>query len=532
MLPNSIASPVFALISGMMLICRPANAQSGLPSSASSSVPVNVSGVVVNANGGAPIGHALVQLNDRAVLTDHEGRFEFDQYGPASVATIQVKKPGFYFGHGIGINSTTLRGSQLTSPIVLRLYPEALVTGTLTGPDGPLRQVMVMAMQSSYSDSGHQWFPVGQTMSNSRGEFRLAVPPGDYRIEVNFTPRLAGSTAVLPLIYPAAGPSGDENGIHLASETEQRVDLHPVVDRTYAVSLHLDTQGRGFPMLSARANDGSILPVSVLRNGPPGGDEIRVALPSGTYTLIANRNMGDASEYGEATVTVADHDLAGIVLHMSPVASIPVQISVDVDATSDKTPPTVQQLGLMLLNTQSGGGSRIGVNSQIAMPMTGGQGSYLHPMPGVYRLGARSSSQWYIKSASFGSIDLLREPMTVAPAAGGSPIVVTVSNDTGGLQGSVHKGGVSVTAWVSAVPTFPSTVPVYTANSGVDGSFNLASLPPGSYQVLAFESRPQRNFRDSKSLAAFTTYMKSVTVTHGNNANVDLEVVPDDEVNP
>src|SRR5215469_4247530 len=49
------------------------------PADASTS-PVNVTGVVINAATGTPVPRALVQLGNRAMLTDHEGKFEFDQF--------------------------------------------------------------------------------------------------------------------------------------------------------------------------------------------------------------------------------------------------------------------------------------------------------------------------------------------------------------------------------------------------------------------------------------------------------------------
>jgi hypothetical protein len=514
----------------MALCCPSAGAQNGLPNSSTASSPVNLSGVVVSANGGTPISRALVQMNGRSILTDHEGKFEFDQMGPVSSVSVQVKKPGYYFGRGDGSGSVVLRGTQLSSSIVLKLYPEALITGTLSGPDGaPLRQIVVMAVKNSYSDSGSQWFPVGQSTTNSRGEFRLAVPAGDYRIETNYSPRGADSRIVLPLNYPSPGAADTESSIHMANGTEQRLDLHPIVDRSYTVALRMDTQERGFPMIFARAADGSGFPVTILRGGAQGGGEIPIALPSGTFTLIASRNMGDQSEYGEASVTVGDRDdLTGVTLRMSSVASIPLEIAVD--GTSDKAPPTPQQLGLMLTNTQSGS-FRFGAMTALVMPMGGGSGrdAYLRPMPGTYRLRARSSGQWYIKSASYGSVDLLRQTMTVAPASGSSPILVTVSDDTGGLQGTVHA---AEAAWVVAVPTSSSAVPVYTTRTAADGSFSLTSLPPGGYQVLAFESRQQSDLSDPKVLAAFTTSARTVNVTAGNKTNVDLDVIQDDEVHP
>ncbi|HEX4578292.1 MAG TPA: carboxypeptidase-like regulatory domain-containing protein, partial [Edaphobacter sp.] len=57
-------------------------------------IPSTVLGQVINATTGAPIPRALVRLNNRAVLTDHDGKFRFDQ-NTESNANILVTKPGF-----------------------------------------------------------------------------------------------------------------------------------------------------------------------------------------------------------------------------------------------------------------------------------------------------------------------------------------------------------------------------------------------------------------------------------------------------
>ncbi len=57
-------------------------------------VPSTVQGQVINASTGAPVPRALVRLNSRAVLTDHDGKFRFDQNTESS-ANILVTKPGY-----------------------------------------------------------------------------------------------------------------------------------------------------------------------------------------------------------------------------------------------------------------------------------------------------------------------------------------------------------------------------------------------------------------------------------------------------
>ena len=161
----------------------PAQMQGGFAQAApagDSTNPVTISGRVVNASTGLPIARALVRINDRSMLTTHDGKFEFDQ--PANAGSnLQVTKPGFYASSEPGGSSGIyLRPSQETTALELRLYPEAIFTGTVTAPDGaPLPHILVSARRSMFNGSGHTWIPVAQMQTNSHGRFRLPVPSGD-----------------------------------------------------------------------------------------------------------------------------------------------------------------------------------------------------------------------------------------------------------------------------------------------------------------------------------------------------------------
>ena len=509
----------------------------GTPSNLGSSATtasgaLTVLGTVVNAASGLPVPRALVQLNGRGVLTDHEGKFEFGQFSATDSAVLQVTKPGFYASpEADAMTNMVLRGDQLSAPIVVRLYAEGLLTGTLTATDGtPLSQVMVTAQRSVYNDTGHRWTPTGNNMTNSRGEFRLAVPPGDYRIETGYSPRLRGtSKAVLPLSIPASGSPETSGTIHLSSGSEERLDLHPVVGPAYAVGIRLEpSPERGFPMMMARSSDGTIIPLAVGRNGPEG--EMRVDLPSGTFTLIADLNTGESMEYGESVVTITDHPVTGVVVRLASVSSIPVEVIQDAGTTSDKTPLTIPQLGLMIESTQEASARR---GSYSTAPIISRErGTYFRVPPGTYRLTVRNAGQWFVKSATYGTTDLLQQDLTISPGAGSSAIVLTVSNVTGILSGTASLSGSPSQVWIYLTPSGPSATPVYSVRSGPDGNFNFAHLPPGSYQAIAFESRHSANYRDPKTLAEYGTYLHSVTINADEKATLDLNAVPSTELVP
>jgi len=505
------------------------------PTSTSSSI--TVTGTVLNASSGLPVSRALVRLSDRAVLTDHEGKFEFDQFASAGSATLQVTKPGFYSSPEAEASlNIGLGRDQMAAPLVVRLYPEALLTGTLTAADGtPLPQVLVTAQRSVYNESGHQWMHVGNSMTNSRGEFRLAVPPGDYRLETQFSPRSGGtSKSVLPMIVPAISSTDASSTIHLNSGSEERFDLHPVVGTAYAVTIHLDPPAeRGFPTITARSSDGTMLPVGMARGASDG--DMRLELPSGTFTLMANLNMGEVLEYGETTANVSDHAVSGVVLRMAQVPAIPVELIQDTGSTSDKvspaTPqPTVQQLGLMLESSQDMPFQR--GSFSVGPVSIGGGGNAFRVPPGTYHFLARNSGQWFVKSATYGTADLLQQDLTIASGSGSTPVVVTVSNQTGSLSGLATLNGNPASVWVYLVPAGPSATPVYTTRSGTDGSINLSHLPPGSYQAIAFESRHSANYRDPKAFAAYATYVRSVSINVGDKATLSVDAVPSTELVP
>jgi len=152
-------------------------------------IPATVQGQVINAATGGPVPRALVRLNNRAVLTDHEGKFRFDQ-NTDSNANVIVTKPGFSASTEIqDPGNVSLQAAQMGVPIELRLYPEALLTGTVTAPDGtPLPRISVNAYRSLYDVTGHRWQIMGQAQTDSHGNFRMPVQAGDYRLETRYSP--------------------------------------------------------------------------------------------------------------------------------------------------------------------------------------------------------------------------------------------------------------------------------------------------------------------------------------------------------
>jgi hypothetical protein len=528
----------------------------------SSTTPIPLQGRIVNAVTGLPIPRVLVRLNSRAVLTDHEGKFFFDQVTDAAV-NLQITKPGFSASADpFDAPSLFLRMDQLTGPVEFRLYPEALLTGTVMAPDGePIPRASVLARRSTFDDQGHHWQIIGQSQTDLHGDFRIPVSAADYRVETRYLARNNGERdAILPVSSP---PSASAQAIHLSSGQEQHVELRPAVRRTYPVLLGIESgTDRGFPMITAHTSDGGSFNIGVIPTRTPG--HANLYLPTGTYRLSARIQNPESIEIAETSVTVtgaeqliADASItptAGTILRFVTIAAIPVEVSADsasTSATSNSGSQSASRSTGPISISQSGqqstgpNATQFGLSLQRIDPSDDDQQSNLNLVhnprgttgftapPGTYRLMSRGYGQWYIRSATYGSSDLIGHTLTIAAGASGATIHLVASNQTGSLQGSVKlKSQPASGSWIYLINNAASLTPTYTLRANVDGTFTNPFLPPGTYQAIAFERRHSVDLSDPASLAPYSTWVQAVTITAGGQMTTNLNAVPETEVQP
>lgn len=492
-----------------------------------------IAGQVINASTGLPISRALVRFGDQAMLTGHDGKFEFDEVTSAT-GNLQAIKPGFYSNIDAGgPTSLSLRPGRDTASLTLRLYPEAIFSGTVMAPDGdPLPHVVVVARRNVFYGSNREWIPAAQVQTDNHGRFRLPVPAGDYRLESMYMPRVNGTNEVLlPAQLPTETSSNTSGFLHIRSGEEQQFELHPTASRAYTVTASFDSSlGRGFPRITAHLASGGTITLPVRFSGSGRTGSARMELPSGTYSLSASVMSPEGAEQGETSVTVTDHDVSGVIFHLSPAAALPVELLAEGASISDSTQPKIQQLGLTLENDRLD--SEI-FNSTIRLTLRRDGTFVFTAPPGNYRLRASGNGPWHVKSASYGASDLLQQELVVGPGADGTPIRIGVSNQTAGLQGVCRAGNLPGDCWIYVVPTTPSAYPVFISHANREqGIYNYSNLPPGSYQVVAFEQRHSADYRDPATIAPFATHLRTITLAAGEKPTLDLDVVPEAEIAP
>jgi hypothetical protein len=492
------------------------------------------------------------------MLADNAGRFRFDQVTDTNI-NLQAIKPGFSMTTDPGDpGSRSLPTASITGPIELRLYPEAILTGNVSSADGaPLAQISVTARRSAYDESGHHWTNAGQAQTDRHGDFRIPVPAGDYKLETRYAPRNQGaSEAILPVVLPAPGGDSPTQTIHLRPGQELHFDIHPPIRPTYTVPITVESSSeRGLPNLTARSADGTSFNVGMGNRGPEsrtpdqsGLNKTSVSLPTGTYTLSAHIQNRDFNETAETRVNVTrNSESSGTTLRFTPTPTIPVELIIDPNSTSDNTQtsstsnssttsstntssssqnlPKTNQFGLSL--------QRIDPSSEDEISSAGLSGpnssTFIVP-PGTYRLVARTAGRWYIRSATYGTTDLTRDSLSLAAGGGSATIRVVVSNLTGSLQGTVLLDGIPSPAWVYLIPNSPSLPSVIAIHSGNSGNLTNSYVPPGSYRVIAFERRHYVDFSNPASLALYSKYIQTITVGSGSASSVYLNAVPQLEV--
>lgn len=561
------------LRTAFLLTCTALSCASALAgTSDDSSQQRSIAGQVINAISGSPIPRALVRLNQRAVLTDHEGRFEFKNAAPdappssalnqSSPISLTVEKPGFFGSNGMQRFSDVLdlnpAAGENAAAITLRLYPEAIISGTVQGADGgPVSRGAVQLRKHAIVDGRKQWQIVFQSRLNAEGEFRFAdLTPGDYSVvtelqgERIFTKN--GQEGYLPEHYPPSLSGDDIASLHLSAGQTVSLQLAPKHERYYAVNGHVSGNNSGrFGRFQVQTGDKEIL--SIQSNFNPQTGNFRMMVPNGSYEISAifsqlggggggglnGTGAIGTGMYGTAQVTVSGHDVEGVSITLQASTTIPVVVD-------------MQQVASSSNNTF---GDRININGQTASPLnmvnvqlvpvtfSGNQQplwsrrekqddqatlSIPNVTPGRYNAVIHAAGPWYVKSITCGSLNLALEPLTVAPSAGSDPIRIVLQNDVGRVKARILSNGQPAKGYFYLIPADPSATPLQQfsgMNSRTNsGSYTFPFLAPGNYLAVAYDRPHDLEYRNPEVLRQLSFVAKSITVPPNGETDVDVEV--------
>jgi hypothetical protein len=502
-----------------------------------------VSGSVVNSVTGEPIPRALVQLMgplQRSDLTDSQGSFRFEDV-PEGRAIFMTRKPGFFSSEEQSRGGARPRAPVMitgdVSSLVLKLTPEGIVAGAVTGDDGePLEGVQLWLKRQVISNGRKLWETRGQSSTNENGEFRDAnLLPGTYYMVAQAqrpaTPRddAEPNLGYAPSYYPGTPDLASASAIEVRGgqtvQIEFRLRSQPVYEVAgFVTGIAPEQRGASIQFLS---RSGDPLPANVRLN--PDDASFSARLPAGTYTLRATSfNPPGPAARASATITVAAN-VSGIRLPLLPGATIPVVVKAEF-TNQQSSAGVASGIGVVGFSSKPQYASvqltgLDGVNSSystFAAQDNNASLSLRNVEPGRYAVQISPHGPWYVQSATHGQTDVLREDLVVAQGDA-SPIEIVLRDDGGSVAGSATSDNVAVPAVVLVVPERRSTAPQtqYASERG----FTINSLAPGDYLLFAFDSVDGLEYTNREALEPYASRAAHATVNSKGNATVTLTLI-------
>jgi hypothetical protein len=501
-----------------------------------------VSGQVVNSVTGEPIARARVQVGTQlATLTDHDGRFEFDNFSEDS-AYASASKPGYFAEDKLA----PAQGQSIT----LRLIPEAILFGTITDQNGqPIQDLRVQLSMLQVHHGLRRWQPMQTTSTSVDGNFRFAeLQAGQYSLatvyHIEGLPEATSSVAFMPVTFPAPAEDGIRGALTLAPGDQVEANASPATQKLYPVSGVINRMS-GLATGFVETQNGEVIDQPVHIN--PGG-VFHLMLPSGSYRLEVHSLMEPGRQLtGTREITVAHAPLEGIAITLEAPVVLPIDVEYQAVTTSSQNAPSTPPpyLNASLEDEDPRGPGRGFPAQPLKLP---GRAQVLEPgapmvfrdiEPGRYLLQSRPQPPWYLASASCGNQDLIRDLLVIAAGNGACTVRMVYRDDSASLKWSASSGedGGSDQAFVALIPldnlTQPAGeyIPAFAVfsehkpspDSPAEGVF--AGLAPGRYLVMARSHQQELPYRDHDALQRYMSLGQEVTLTRGGKSEVQLKIM-------
>ena len=507
-----------------------------------------LTGTVVNSVTGEPIPYALVQVEQGAQLSDQNGNFRFDGV-ISSAVNIQAHKPGFFAPNEMGEPRAPLTATLSDDPtsVTIPLVPEAILTGHVENPEGePLGGLPVRLRFSQIVNGRKVLQQFGQKLTDEDGNFRIVdLRPGTYYVEVgpNWRARPVGEEpgssgkfeAIPAEYYPGVREMSAATPVRLGPGQRAAVEFAMKRVPAYRVSGLIVgvAGGNGAPYFADL--DGDRLNMGI-RFDPRSGRFSAFPVPAGSYRL----RFGGQDSDGQLLFADVPIQVTGDVpeLHVAVARTLTIPIDYQTEFTKqDSDHPIPNQVTY----------SPIADRNALRRPMFYGQLRLISrtppyqqfnavrekadgPMvvrglePGTYDVEVDTNADAYVASVICGGMNLLTDPLVVAPGADPQPIQVVLRDDGASLNGTVKIPDGSEPGLVLMVPEGNQSPP---RPVWVDGSgrFQVHGVAPGSYDILAFDRMDSVEYRNREVLNAFLTHGAHVTLSAAQEAKVNVDLI-------
>lgn len=523
----------FALLSTACLAAQqpvpqtppPATAQPHV-SSAQQNQGFRIAGTVVNSLTGQGVAGAsvaiapTVQGSDReitkSVRTGADGRFAFPGLARGKYSLMAAAR-GFtlqYFNHHDPYATAIAVGPDLdTEQLVFRLQPDSSVEGQVTDENNePVQNALVRLFQTTTEEGQQKTVPINQAQTDDQGQYRIGhLAPGTYYLSVsarpwyaqNFSPgrktntsadadpRVSQDATALDVTYPLTFYAGTSDSaaatplqLTAGEKTTADVTLHAVPSlhlRIHTGSNESSVLGRMvFPRISQRIFQGYLDSVF---NAPdswvaPGVIEIS-GLSPGHYEVEMPASTG-ANDKGGGRAWYREVDLSGDAdINASDGAGFTTVGGTILFPDAARVPA---RASIQLSNPDTGETYRSDINEKGRFDFTAEE-----VRPGHYVVALEAAPGFYLHGLSATGAKVVGRTIEIAGAAN-VQIKGTASHGAALVQGTALRNDQPYAgAMIVLIPQDPANnSPLFRRDqSDSDGTFNLPSVVPGQYTVIA-----------------------------------------------
>jgi len=257
---------------------------------------------------------------------------------------------------------------------------------------------------------------------------------------------------------------------------------------------------------------------------------------AGIQYMSTDFRAGEGANYsGRGSVTVGGADVTGVVIRLTPNATMSGRVVPEPDPRQPNVKPPTRFL--VSLDPTDGAVAN-GVPRPRTGPRADGQpGEFSIPgiAPGQYWLRVLGSPGWLVKSAVWKGRDYVNEPFDARTSDDFSDMVITVTNAVPRLSGAV-RSSTDVKAEDALVVVFPTDpadwrafglwpARMKTATVSTAGTYSLTTLPAGDYFVAAIDRTLGTAWMDPVLLERLARTAPRVTLTWGAATSQDVTTV-------
>ncbi len=498
-----------------------------LPNPVTISDYFDISAQVLDSVSAAPVGRAEITLEPqtageslRSGRTDAGGNFVFRHVHIGTYA-LTAAKTGFAQGEDSSRDVILVGGTQ-PAHFTLKLLPQAVLTGTVTGDDGePLAKAYVVMLRPEVVH-GHKRYRQRETATtDDRGVYRMAgLGPGECVIaaiaEATADEREDGLTYV-PTFYPNAAAIEGATSTQLTPGSQPTANIALSLVDGHKVTGHAPA---GATLQLAPSADSTSPLVQVARGTRSATDTFTLdGVPTGNYILVAQLQTDQQHiRSGYQPITVGDADLTDVTVGFAVPPSLRGKLHAEGDGDVSKALE-----GIAVDSAFGGGTARVNPDGSFEIPD-------LLP-PYRYRLLTPSNTNWYVQSATQAGTDVVRGPVLTGPGAPavdimlsprGASIAATVKWPESGARNPARftvlqpNGGDMLVVAETTVrpPVAPAT----------DRPALIGGLPPGEYLIYAWTEPVMIEYGRADAIGDYSDLGQTVTLEEGAQGHATVKV--------